>query len=425
METGLTQDRQPSLVPRPSSLRKPQERQSVDVCVVGAGVAGIACAQGLARQGASVMLFERLDPMPAALKAEKIDGEAVIALLRLGFAPAIEAALTPLYTASISFGERFLGTLKLNVPEAGGLYHVLINSLRAHLDPRIDFRRGVKVSGLEQRSEGVEVLTDKGERVSCRLVVISTGDARQMLESLGAKYETQLPHQVFVSAFTVQRAPDDATTLADTLTYHHPVAGGPIAYTTFFRLGADYRANIFCPGPINEEWQRDLKQRPLQAIAEHNRLLATWEGRKIVSPVVIRKLQVARLQLPAMPRVVALGDAAHTIDPSGGGGLTFSLLETEVLLNFYIERWLREDDCGPGAIQAFYDDPRRAAAVREFFGRGRYIFSLNHDTTARGKSRRLLFFLRTNLASRLGSRVPHTDQRTSTPWQLPAPYLYE
>ena len=74
--------------------------QRVDVCVVGAGVAGIACAQGLVRQGASVVLLDRLHPMPDNLKAEKLSGEAVPPLLRLGFGAAVDRALTPLHNVA-------------------------------------------------------------------------------------------------------------------------------------------------------------------------------------------------------------------------------------------------------------------------------------------------------------------------------------
>ncbi|HEX9987361.1 MAG TPA: FAD-dependent oxidoreductase [Chloroflexia bacterium] len=400
--------------------------QVVDVCVVGAGVAGIACAQGLARQGASVVLLERLDPMPNSLKAEKLDGEAVIALLRLGFQPAVDAALTPLRNVSVFFGERSLGTLRLDMPEAGGMYHVLINNLRAHLDPRIDFRRGAKVVAVKQCSEGIEVVTSTGTSVTCRLLVMATGDARHLIESLGATYETVMPHQVFVAAFMMDGALGGPPAPVDSQTYHSPVPGSPIAYATFFRLGDSHRANVFCPGPIAQEWQRDLKERPLDVMAAQNRLLAaasrSW---RIASPVMIRKLQVSRLRMPAVPRVVALGDAAHTIDPSGGGGLTFSLLETEILLNFHIKPWLQTDDFGPGAIRAFYDDPGRTSAVRKYFGRGRYIFSLNHDTSVRGNLRRLRYIMQTNLASRMGNRPVHKVQTRGKPWQLPAPYLYE
>src|SRR3954467_2615123 len=94
--------------------------RTIDVCVVGAGVAGAAVAQGLARQGLSVVLVERLDPMPDVLKAEKIDGEAAVSLIRLGFQPAVDAALTPLHSVSIFYRERKLGTLRLEMPEAGG-----------------------------------------------------------------------------------------------------------------------------------------------------------------------------------------------------------------------------------------------------------------------------------------------------------------
>jgi 2-polyprenyl-6-methoxyphenol hydroxylase-like FAD-dependent oxidoreductase len=123
--------------------------------------------------------------------------------------------------------------------------------------------------------------------------------------------------------------------------------------------------------------------------------------------------------------VVVLGDAAHTIDPAGGGGLTFSLLETEVLLDFHIGHWLREDDCGHAAIKAFYDDARRVKAVQKYFGRGRYIFALNHDTSAKGRLRRLWFLLQTKLDAHRSSRSASPVQAMGTPWQLPAPYLYE
>ena len=96
--------------------------QNVDVCVVGAGVAGIACAQRLVRQGASVIMLDRLHPMPDNLKAEKLSGEAVPPLLRLGFGAAVDSALTALHNVAVYYGERYLGVTQLDPPEAGTLY---------------------------------------------------------------------------------------------------------------------------------------------------------------------------------------------------------------------------------------------------------------------------------------------------------------
>ncbi|MFL5732939.1 MAG: NAD(P)/FAD-dependent oxidoreductase [Chloroflexia bacterium] len=406
--------------------------RTIDVCVVGAGVAGAAVAQGLARQGLSVVLVERLDPMPDVLKAEKIDGEAAVSLIRLGFQPAVDAALTPLHSVSIFYRERKLGTLRLEMPEAGGYYHGLVNELRAHLDPRVDFRRGTKVESLEQHPDHVVVHTAGGACIACKLVIVATGDARHLLESLGATYEPQVPNQAFVAAFTFEGSLGDPLAPVDTQTYHHPVADGPIAYTSLFRLGDSLRANIFCPGPISDTWQRDLKQRPLEALSQHNRLLASasrsWRP---TSPVMIRKVQVARLTPPSLSRVVVLGDAAHTIDPSGAGGLTFSLLEAELLLNVYIPRWLESEDIQPQAIAEFYNDPRHQQAVSNYFGRGEYVYALNHDNSLRGAARRLIFFLRTIQASRRGSKSTPPPKPTepmqvrAAAWRLPAPYLFE
>jgi 2-polyprenyl-6-methoxyphenol hydroxylase-like FAD-dependent oxidoreductase len=400
--------------------------QRVDVCVIGAGVGGIACAQGLVRQGASVVLLERLHPMPDCLKAEKIGGEAVQALLRLGFDAAVTTALTPLHNVAVFFAERHLGTLPIDPPEAGLHYHTLVNHLREHLDPRIDFRPGTKAVRFDQTSDWVEVVTDTGQRIGARLVIMATGDARHLLEPLGATYESQLPHHVLAVALTLEGTLGDPGQPVDSQTYHRPRPDGPIAYATFFRLGNAIRANIFCQGEIAEDWQRDLKQRPLEVLtAQNRRLAAAARAWRAVSPVLTRKVQVARLNPPAVPRIVVLGDAAHTIDPAGAGGLTFLLTEVELLLSFYLPRWLGEEPGRVPQIPAFYADPHRAAAMERFFGGGRYIFALNHDASLRGTWRRAYFALRQTTGARLSSRSARPGPPNSPPWHLPAPYLYE
>ena len=210
------------------------------------------------------------------------------------------------------------------------------------------------------------------------------------------------------------------------MTYHHPIPDAPVAYATFFRLRDVLRANIFSPGVVSNEWQRDLKQQPLDVLGTNNRLLSeAAKAWKVSSHVTIRKVQVTQLNPPTAPRVLVLGDAAHTIDPTGGGGLTFSLLEVELLLAFFLPRWLKEGNINSAAIQSFYTDHRRVRAVRRFFGRGQYIYALNHNSSLQGRLRRLRFALNHNVTSRLRSRPVRSNVQYGVPWQLPAPYLYE
>ena len=157
---------------------------------------------------------------------------------------------------------------------------------------------------------------------------------------------------------------------------------------------------------------------------QNHRLAEAARSWRVVSPVMTRKVQVARLHPPALARIVVLGDAAHTIDPAGAGGLTFLLTEVELLLNFYLPRWLREDSGSAPEMQTFYADPRRAGAMQRFFGGGRYIFALNHDASLRGTWRRAYFALRQTAAG-LGNGAARPRPATDPPWQLPAPYLYE
>jgi 2-polyprenyl-6-methoxyphenol hydroxylase-like FAD-dependent oxidoreductase len=323
----------------------------------------------------------------------------------------------------VFFGERRLGTLALDPPEAGMLYHELINRLREHLDERVDFRTGIKAAGFEQMPGGVVVTTDQGEMIECRLVVIATGDARHLLEAMGAAVEQEAPRQVFAVAFDMDGEMRDGRGPVDSQTYHHPVEGTPIAYATFFRLGERLRANIFCQGLVEESLQRELKQGPLGVLGRNRTLAEAARGWRVTSPSMIRKVQVVRLVPPRVPRMVVLGDAAHTIDPAGGGGLTFSLLEVELLLGEYAPHWLREDDLGAKAMGRFYEDARRKEAVRTFFGRGVYIYALNRDTSLKGRLRIGRFALRYMLASRFGSKP--APVKGAGAWNMPTARLYE
>jgi len=395
--------------------------QWVDVCVVGAGVAGIACAQGLAQQGRSVVLLDRLHPLPAGLKAEKIDADGVTALVRLGFGPTIARIVTPLRSVTVVRGERVLGTLRLIPPEASMHYADLVNGLRAQLDARVDFRPGCKAVAFAPQADGMAVVTADGARLVCRLVVLTTGEARHLLEPLGARYLPEPPHQTFAAAFNL-RGLLGGDRPVDSQTYHRPLPGTPVAYATFFRLGSTVRANIFCPGPISAAWQRDLKDRPLAVLSAGNhRLAAAARDWQITSAVMTRKVQVARMQPPVCPHIVALGDATHTIDPAGGGGLTFALTEAELLVQVYAPRWFHAGAFSAVTLGAFYADPRRTAAVRRYFGAGHYIFALNHDRSRRGAWRRLRFDWSYRLAAWRGSAA----LLPAATWQRPAPYLYE
>ena len=80
--------------------------------------------------------------------------------------------------------------------------------------------------------------------------MLATGDARHLLEPLGATYESQLPHQVLAVALTMEGDLGEPGRPVNSQTYHHPRADGPIAYATFFRLGNAVRANIFCQGQM-------------------------------------------------------------------------------------------------------------------------------------------------------------------------------
>ena len=311
----------------------------VDVAICGGGVAGSALAIQLGRCGLSVELFER-DIFPR----EKPCGE--------GLMPAGVAVLERLGVVRVAGGAPFQGVrYRLNgqcveapFPRVSGhptygrglrrryLDHLLFQAaaetagVRAHDGARVE--RPIWENG---RVAGVIV---NGEPHRARLVVAADGahsrirrelglDSRASRKRMGIRVHYRLPPGREQSKWV------DVSLRPGYELYVTPLADGEILIAVL--------ANAHGGEPIYKKFRRWILVEPF--------LADLLEGAEQISEPACASWPVSS-RLRSVPGVVLLGDAAGSIDPISGGGMTHALLTAELLARHIqngiesSERWM-------------------------------------------------------------------------------------
>ncbi len=297
----------------------------VDVVIAGGGLAGSALAILLGRSGFSVELFDR-DVFPR----EKPCGEGLmpagIAVLgRLGLRNIIGA---PFEGVRYHFGNRHV---KAPFPKANGRDVCGWGLRRRHLDGLL-FQTAAETPGVRTytnarverpiyelgRFAGVVV---NGEARRARLTVAADGAHSRMrrhLEGHSGKSRKRMGIRVHYRLALGQQQ----TRWVDVL-----LRRGYELYVTPLPDGEALIAALADAGwrsePIHRTFQRWILVEPVLA-----KLL---DGAEQISEPMCATWCTNDLFAPNMPGLVLLGDAAGTIDPISGGGMTHALLTAELL----------------------------------------------------------------------------------------------
>jgi len=145
---------------------------AADVVVVGGGLAGAAAALRLAREGASVTLFERESCARTKVCGEFLSGVALAELAALGV-PAASLGAVPLSRTRFS-ARRRTAESSLSFPAASLTRERLDEALLiAAAEAGADVRRGVTVRALTPGGGGWRALHAGGEARGGRIVVAS------------------------------------------------------------------------------------------------------------------------------------------------------------------------------------------------------------------------------------------------------------
>ncbi len=352
------------------------------IAVIGAGVAGLAAATLLARQGHGVTLLERQSNLPDARGGLLLQPCGLSVLVRLGL---LEAALkqasrisrlvrqhaSGVVTVELSYDAYRPGSHGLGLTR-GALTKLLA---QATSGSGVDIQLGCRVADLQELPTGVTLRTEAGEIPQQFTLVVVADGMRSTLRG-----RLNLPH-------TVHDCPWGALSL----TVHQPAA-----------MARDRVLQAFRNMPVAEF---DSPDRPSFARWREQAIAVSSESRELLGPLSgFEALQFSRYAMVAMPRwhtqrCVVIGDAAHALDPLLGMGANMALADAAALAD---EVASAADSAFAQALVAF--QARRQPQISRYERAGALLSPLLHVESP-------LSGLWPDAAARTALRTPGVRQR--------------
>ncbi|WP_297361807.1 FAD-dependent monooxygenase [Acidiferrobacter sp.] len=333
-----------------------------DVVICGGGLVGASLALALAHLPLDVCL---LDPAPFAPPARADDRTFTIAqgskraLNALGAWPRLSGGdFQPITEIEVSDRVGRIGLTHILAYEQGvdALGFVtgntaLLATLYEALDATTVTRRAGRFDGFIQDADaGVITLAcgQDGERIACRLLVGADGTHSAVRAACGIGVDCHdYGREAIVSNCRVSRP--RPFTAFERFTDNGPVAALPIG---------DDRYTFVISRADGEQWQALDEQGFLERLADSfgdrlGRLLAA-------SPRLRFPLIRQHAREWVAPRVVLIGNAAHTLHPVAGQGFNLGLRDVAVLAERLSEACRAQTDYGDRAWLADYARARRA-----------------------------------------------------------------
>jgi 2-polyprenyl-6-methoxyphenol hydroxylase-like FAD-dependent oxidoreductase len=315
---------------------------SVDVIVVGGGLAGSTLATVLARKGRKVLVLEREEKFKDRVRGENMLPWGVATARRLGVVDDLVAAgahAAPFFNI-YAMGQQTehrpfpqttpWGETSLNMYHPDMQETLLAGAVKAGAE----VKRGVTVKGLDEKNgvwtvhylEGGEPRT-----ASARLVVGADGRASKVREWGGftVKWDPQ-NLRIAGALVTGTKAPEDGI--------HLCLAEG---FGMFVAPLGQQRARMYFVY-IGAMGDRKLsgkdKNAEFLASCRATGMPSDWfDGVEVIGPLAEFEGADQSVPSPAKPGLALIGDAAASTDPSWGCGLSKSMLDVETLSSCLLE----------------------------------------------------------------------------------------
>lgn len=334
-------------------------REPFDLCVVGAGAAGLAAAIAFAREGYSVALIGRAAPRRDGRSVALLDGS-VRLLERLGVWDAVAAHAAPLEimrlvddtdnlfrAPTVDFRAREIGldAFGWNV-ESATLVDLL--ALAARGRDGVAFVEAM-VSGLSSGDHGITASLDDGGAIEARLVVAADGRNSFVRRAAGvAVREWRYPQSALTTVLAHERDHREVSTEFHT-------RQGPF---TIVPLPGRRSSLVWVTSPERAEALAALDDAALALAVEkqaHSMLgKVTIDGPRGLVPM--SGLSVGRFYAE---RVALIGEAAHVFPPIGAQGLNLGLRDVASLRDAAVAAQDRGEEFGSAAMLRRYDRDRR------------------------------------------------------------------
>jgi 2-polyprenyl-6-methoxyphenol hydroxylase-like FAD-dependent oxidoreductase len=381
MKAGADEERPvPALLPR-----------SVDVAIVGGGIAGSLAATLLGRAGVSAAVIDLRAEYPPDFRCEKLANDQVDLARELGVFEMLTACSTPIQQMYIA---RF-GRLVERKPseEYGFFYENVVNAVRAQIPSSVSFVTA-RVADVAAGPERQQVTLSDGSVIEARLVILASGLGDTLRQKLGiTRHVIRAGHSLTIGFSTRPAAGTSFDFPA--LTYYGERTSERMAYVSLFPIGDEMRANVFCYRGYDGDWARAFKDRP------HEMLFGVMPGLRrfvgdfdIVGKIKMRMVDLCTVENYRRDGVVLVGDAFQTTCPAAGNGVTRVLTDVGRLCTVHVPRWLASPGMGPEKIAEFYDDPVKQACDVAAGRLAEYARSFATDPGLMWEARRWKAYLR-------------------------------
>jgi 2-polyprenyl-6-methoxyphenol hydroxylase-like FAD-dependent oxidoreductase len=375
-----------------------------DVAIVGGGLAGSLAAAVLTRAGYRIALIDKRAVYPDEFRVEKLGGQQVDILRRLG-----------LLDAFASEGSAFDTTLNIRRGRIVDVSRTLSYGL--HYAPMVAIARRLiadptslivdQVLKITSSNNLQRVTLASGNEVVARLVILATGMAGAVPYSLGVKRRVIVERHSLAFGFTIAPADDAGFAFPALTSYGEQTADG-IDYLSIFPIpGGGMRANLFMFRDPNDPIMREIRREPKSTLLRLIPGLRPYLGDfKVTDRVQSWVMDLAKVEGHLQPGVVLIGDAFQTSCPAAGTGVSRLLVDVERLCTVHLPEWLKTDGMGTEKIAAFYADRDKVASDERAFRAAHFRQALTADAGVRWDLRRRLHFLRRNLRHRVDAIRP-------------------